>query len=354
MLAGAGIGATAWALACVREKRLAADALLTIGLALAIGLSSLRVEHRPLGVGAPFNAGLIVLMPLGLWLWSRISKRTRRLAVLATGGVLAVSSALAVFQHFVVIDYGELLASVRPTSRIAEPSRSGDGYHAGGLLFHRLKFAHTAVLLTLGCAGFWIKWSRRTVGIAAAALLLAALYGTGTRASWVALGVGLGAALCTSWCPRRWRLPSVILVAGGLLLIPALGAYWQTDWPTDRSIAWKTAWTLFISNPLLGLGYGGYPGAALDLHGGVNTSHPLLHFDAHSLLLQLIVEQGLLGGAVVAALGYRFWRALDSIGPATMAVLCAGLSLGIVHNLFFHPVVWGAWAMALAISATDR
>ena len=45
---------------------------------------------------------------------------------------------------------------------------------------------------------------------------------------------------------------------------------------------------------------------------------------------------------------YLYNQATRPLTFMQFGVILGGATLGIFHNLFFHPVVWGAWALALA------
>lgn len=312
---------------------------------------------RPLRSGAPWSALHLALFPIALMSWQRLRVGTQN-KVLGLLLILAsVSAVLAVTQYFGLFQDSDLDVNNRvvSTHRVLEPATPGR-FKAGGLHFHRLRYAHT--LVPLGLAAVMSGWSRarqaRQLGYLAfgcvAALLLTSLAMTFTRASWIALSVGISLLFISrGWTSRTRGIAALFLLSLGLLLPLALFSFGK---PEDRSFAWHTSLRLFAAHPLLGTGYGGYTTAALQLLGGLHPMYPLLHIDAHSSWLQLLAEGGLLGTLLFVIAGAYFTALGGAVSAAQLAVLGSLMSLGIVHNLGFHPVVVAGAALAWAIAGT--
>src|SRR5262249_54952444 len=161
--------------------------------------------------------------------------------------VLALMSAgAAILQHYVPIFDLPLLAKVFSVARVVEPAEGG-GYKAGGLHFHRLRYAHTLVPLLVAT----LPLMRKRVAALVAIASLCGLYFTYTRAAWLAIAVACVAFVL----PTRWPWFA-------LLAVPLIWAG-----PPDRGVAWETARELFATHPWAGVGYGGYTTAALALKG---------------------------------------------------------------------------------------
>jgi O-antigen ligase len=131
---------------------------------------------------------------------------------------------------------------------------------------------------------------------------------------------------------------------------------------------WRVAGVIWSEHPVLGIGLGGFPAAYAEARVPAKEFLPSTLFEppphAHSLMLQLLAEQGLLGlvafGAVfVAALlrtvGLR--RSPDgwirAMGTAALAALVAFF----VHNLFDVTLLertgtyfWGLLGLVSALS----
>ncbi len=308
----------------------------------ALSLASASWALKPWRSGAPWSALHWAFFPLAVLALRRITppQRVRLLDVFC--GVAIISAIACVIQHFVPVFDHPWLREYFTVQRVLEPADNG-GFKAGGLHFHRLRYAHTLVPLFFALApDLWR--SRRVLGGVTLALSLVGLFFTYTRASWMAVGFGL-VALPLSRLRERGEL-----LAFTPLLIP-LFAFIGLDKPADRSFAWHNAIELFKTHPIFGVGYGGYPQAALALNGGVNPTWTLIHLDAHSLLLQFFAEQGVVGLVLWLVMAVIFFRWLGPLTAAGWGVIGALAMLGVVHNWAFHPVVAMAAAFALAWSA---
>jgi O-antigen ligase len=217
--------------------------------------------------------------------------------------------------------------------RLFEKSEGG-GYKAGGLHFHRLRYAHTLVPLLFVFA----PRARRSLAALVTAIALLGLYYTDTRASWVALVAGIVA----------YALPQLRYAWTAALAVPL---FWAG--PPDRAVAWTTAKALFLEHPIGGVGYGGYATAALAHMGGVNAQFPYIHLDAHSFALQHLAETGSIGALLFVVCVFLYMRNLRAT-RATYAIVASLSALGIVHNWPFHPVVLAGAALALALSEQEE
>lgn len=302
----------------------------------AVSLASASWALKPWRSGAPWSALHWAFFPLAVLAVWRLTpaQRVRLLDVFC--GVAIISALACVVQHFVPVFDQPWLREYFTVRRVLEPADNG-GFKAGGLHFHRLRYAHTLVPLFFAL-GPDLWRSRRLLGGVTLAVSLVGLFFTYTRASWVAVGFGL-VALGLSRAKVR-----VELVALTPLLIP-LFAFVGLDKPADRSFAWHNAIELFKAHPLLGVGYGGYPQAALALNGGQHATWPLIHLDAHSLLLQFFAEQGVVGLVLWLVMAVLFFKWAAPLNASVLGVLAM---LGVVHNWAFHPVVMAAAALAIA------
>jgi len=309
---------------------------LAVGLA-AFAFVSFRWAVPPLRSGVPWSALNWGLFILSLYAVPRCSRAQRDVLLSIFAVLVLVSAAFCVLQHYFLLFDHEWMAKVVSVGRVIEPAEGG-GYKAGGLHFHRLRFAHTLLplLLAVGPELWQRKGKTLTITVVIAATI--GLYFTYTRAAWIAAAVGL-----IGFAARSRPVRNVVVLL--LLCFPVIAVLAHLGHlPADRAFAWHTAISLWQQHPAIGVGYGGYPSAALALHGGPHPEFVILHLDAHSLLLQVLAELGAIGAIAWLVLAGRFVWALPH---AATPVLCALATIGVVHNWAFHPVVLASAALAL-------
>ena len=323
-------------------------------LILFVGLALLSASWapRPWATGAPQSALHLFAFPVAWVAWCRISPEHREKIGLCLVLVAVLSAIMALIQVWVSIDYGSVIDAWRPTERVREVGSTG-AFRAGGLIFHRLKFAHTLIPIVFAVVHVLRDRltlpGQRWLGGMILLLYLAALGGTHTRASWLGLGAGVLAWGLAHRCPKELRRKLVVACLLLSALVPLVLSV-LNRWPVDRCFAWRSALELSWAHPWLGIGYGGYPQAALTLWGDPHPQHPLLHLDAHSIFLQVLVERGGIGFVLFALLLGNGLRAMRSITPAQLAIIASTSVLGIFHNLAFHPVVLLAIALSIAMA----
>jgi len=166
------------------------------------------------------------------------------------------------------------------------------------LLFEPIGYANAlGILAAIGiilAAGLLLRAQAlpgRALGGGALAILAPALALTGSRGAWLALGVGLAAALAHE---RKWLTPFIgllaVAAAGGFAAIIARAA----DIPGDRPEYWRVAWQQVEANPELGSGAGTFQLYWL-LHRPIEANVR----DAHSLYLETLAELGPVGLALL-------------------------------------------------------
>ena len=114
---------------------------------------------------------------------------------------------------------------------------------------------------------------------------------------------------------------------------------------SSRADIWTTAWQVWLANPLLGVGPGGFADAYASAPVAGKQFLPATIFEApphaHNVVLQMLAELGLAGLLSFAAVvGLAAWaamrlrrhdvRELRVVGTATLASLCAFA----IHNMF--------------------
>lgn len=326
--------------------------LLTMSAWVSFAVVSHQFIVPPRATGSPWSTLNWLLFPCALLSVPQVSNHNlQRLASLAAG-LLFVSGALCFVQFFRPFEwpFGNAPGAAIPVWRSDVKSSLG-GYYAGGLLFHRLKYAHSLVPM---CFAFYPWWRRSWYSLLAAAVALAGMFLAVVTAAWGALLIGTLAILVARRVPARRLVPAI----SALLIVPLLLVAFAHH-PVDRQVAWRTDWELLVSHPIWGVGVGGYPGAALRHYGGhPHPYFPLIHLDAHSTLLQIMVEGGLVGsvlfafGAVVFARWARERLRLDHsvLTPEAVGVFAVFASLSVPHNLAYHPTVLSGLALAFALA----
>lgn len=188
-----------------------------------------------------------------------------------------------------------------------------------------------AILLPLGAGGCAWAWRMRQRGLALAGGLavlagLAAMALTVSRGAWLGLGAAAAVGLGLSLAPRAGlSTAGRSLVTAGVVIVLALpllfafvdlpmgdslvGSVGAGGTAVSRTALWRDALALIGDYPFTGSGLGStsmvYSTYALLMHA------PYLDH-VHSLLLQLAVEQGVLGAVLFAALlGGAAWAAMS-------------------------------------------
>ena len=184
-------------------------------------------------------------------------------------------------------------------------------------------------------------------------LSLPALYLTQSRGAWVAIAVMVTLLVTASATPLL-RAPvaivGIIAAIGAAMFVPGVAARLQ-DYDASlysRLDLWNVFWSLFITHPALGVGYGSfgvYYARAMDIVILPGTS--LLH--AHDFYLQLLAETGVVGFAAAIVLVLRsirnsWWLSRIALptGQLTAASFFLGTSVSLAGFLVhgFVDVVW--------------
>ncbi len=287
------------------------------------------------------------------------------LLVLAIGWTL--STALGAYQHFVRWPFAQPWFLKTPVARVQEAFSVGGPprYGSGGLLFHRLRFAHGAVAL-LGLSLTRIFSSRTTRLRAAAAILtaflLADIYFSFARAALLAAVFLL--ALSFLLLGRGWQRLGV-LAGAALLVLAALSPAWrlrmvkaEQNILEERHLSMQVGLRLVRAHPFLGVGFGNHQEAAWATQAETGVT-PLLSIDSHDLWLTSWVETGLIGLLLTLAyhllLGRALWqrfRAGSWAGAAGLISFAGFHLLSLVHYLQHHTGVYLTfslvWGLALS------
>lgn len=325
--------------------------------------------HAPSGTGAARIFSLAAI-PLAAAATARLTPMQLRGALIAAAITLTVSCVLAGLQHFGLwpaAERMELLAKLKiPTTRVYEEVPGAPGrFMGGGLLFHRLKFAHVSSFAVLACAAVAIRTTGRTRQLSLAASvvgLVSILWFPFARAAALALVIGLVTLLllsARSLMSPRARM-TLIAASGGVLvaftLVLALNDPFRArlfrsnseDGSGGRRQLVAAGFAALRAHPLTGVGLGRYlakdwlePGAAIYL---VEQKGK-----AHNQLLSVAVETGIVSAliftAFLLALARRLWT--SPLGASGLAALVYFAALGAVHDPLFHAEFGLALAAAL-------
>ncbi|MBL8917996.1 MAG: O-antigen ligase family protein [Myxococcaceae bacterium] len=321
----------------------------------------------PTGTGVARALDWVALPLVGYAVWTVPS---RRLLVLALGVTLALSCLVAGLQHVGAWPPLEAFEPWRwtklPFERVYEPVPGSEGrFMAGGLIFHRLKFAHVSALavVALAVAGAragsrrdrWLAWGLAALAtgcvwvfpharMASLALLGALLVAVGLLSPRRRLALGLVALLITAAVATavvvdsvRDRLASALTVEGG----------------GHRGELLASGVRAVESHPLVGVGLGQFrpskfPSAEMPQHVFDNPGK------THNQLLSMAAEVGVPGAVLfcllLASLAWRAWKTPDGVLTLSALTLFVGLSLA--HDPLFQPTF--SMAIVLALGAGLR
>jgi O-antigen ligase len=235
------------------------------------------------------------------------------------------------------VEWGAMVPRMRLYSTFGNPNFLC-GYLIGAIF--------PALALTLAAK----KWLPRIICGTSAALMLAAIYGTGSYGGWAALVAGLLVAACVLMSGARTDPPSEGkanghgITAAAAVPVPVwLGVWWLAGSlsPSFASRFWgrvylsRIGWEMFVEHPLLGNGWGTFQLRFLDAQARYLAIHPqwarfwTLARELHNDPLQILVEAGLLGFAAFGWFVFEYaretWtaaRAADS--RVTLLLVSAG------------------------------
>lgn len=291
------------------------------------------------------------------------------LAAVVVGGWL-VASALGLFQNRVKWPWEPPAFLKLSVGRLHENfgTEESPRYAAGGVFFHRLRFAHGAIaalgpaLAVLG--GSEVARRRALAGVVVLGMLVS-IYNAFARAA-------LGAALLVSVVAllllvqgRARRVGLVLLTAVMLAVMvsPAwrarLGKAVENVYGGERALAMSVGWLLVREHPVTGVGFGNHRPAAMATaeQTGIND---FLATDSHNLWLTAWAETGLVGLVLLAAMHALLGRALIRRHRAgSLAATGALLSwvgfhvLSLVHYLPFHSSVHLSFALVWGLGLCE-
>jgi O-antigen ligase len=290
--------------------------------------------------------------------------RQRKAIALICAWVFLLSCAVAVLQHFGVwpsLSIFERLSWTRiGFHRVYEPVPEAQGrFMAGGLLFHRLKFAHVGGLwvlgfLVLGAAArgrvraFWLATS--AIGFVCVIALPYA------RAASLALVLSASLALLLVGISRpRARLAAGVLaaltLAGALAYRPIrerflTGFSWSGSGNRDEILS--TGLRAIAEHPIAGVGLGQFRPS---FFGSATTPQNVLDNPgkAHNQFLSMAAETGIPGLMLFLLLLGWLGRSFDPRDPFGIFGLSA-LTFFCLLSLAHDPLIHAPFSMALSLS----
>jgi len=331
--------------------------------------SPLLAGRTPSGTGVARVADWLAL-PCAAYLWARLPDRPRARLGLIWAAVFVISCACAGLQSFGLWPTPALFEHVSwlrvPFSRVYEPASAPGRFMGGGLLFHRLKFAHVGGLVVLAATLVALRTHGR---VRAAAFTVAAIgvFSIGTfsfaRTALVALAVSLAAELLVALPRRRALVLSLAmfaLVLAALVATPSLRARFGSSLGDDgsgaRAALWATGLRAVHAHPLVGVGAGRFrPGLFSS-----EATPPAVRSNAgksHNQFLSLAAEEGLPGLAlfvlVLAMLGRHFWSG-ERPEPLGISALLFFILLSVLHDPLFQACFSMGLVFVLGLAWSDR
>ena len=326
-----------------------------------------------LAAGLPSSAGVARVLdwaaiPVAAYGLRLLPGRRRIQVAIACGAVLCISCAAAVCQRFGLWPPPEAftpLAWTRiPFFRMYEHlPGANDRFMAGGLLFHRLKFANVESMATLCALAFGLSSKGRLrwlgLGIAAVGFLSVTLL-PHARAASVALLLSTLAVLYLALPARRTLALAlgsglVALAAAAVLVTPSLRTRFATSLTSEgsgeRRAFLEAGLRAVRAHPLAGVGLGRFRPSLFAA--GDSSATVLTHGGkTHNQLLSLAAEAGIPAALLLGLLLAWLWRRLPrepGAGAAGQGCLLLFALLGLLHDPLFHAEV--SMALALALGA---
>jgi O-antigen ligase len=293
-----------------------------------------------------------------------LGQRARRGLAVAMAAVFLLSCTAALCQHFGLWPPPDTFSGLRwtglPFQRMYEPLPGAPGrFMAGGLLLHRLKFAHVGGFLVLGFLDVGLLRRSRPALAVAAVGAVAVAWLPHARAAAVALLVAVGVVLAIRLA-GRWRWPAlaglVLLAVGMVGAVPSLRLRFESavtdEGSGDRRWLALSAFRAVEEHPLAGVGLGRFRPA---LFASADTPEEVVRHagKAHNQYLTLAAEAGLPAAVLYLAVLVWCWRrarpasALGAAGRASVIFL--GL-VSLLHDPLFHAEVSMAAVLSLGLS----
>jgi O-antigen ligase len=342
-----------WAFTCLIRERLVPPLAIPIAAWLLLGTASAlwSPDARDTVKAAFYDIVLPAGAFYGAYILSRraVSYRILCAAIIAGSVMIAALTLLA---------YG--LTSAEQISRAADRSGALLYYHPGeGATSTLCVYVLPIALLLASDAGR----GTRSLGYLGLACIVIAGIASGNRMFWPSAVAVLAAFWAWQW--PVLRIGQRITAAGVLVVcaVTAIGMVAGKD-PLavvardNRPPAWQQWGKIATEAPLLGYGLGLKSiksTAKVKLPADFAQRNPEMEFHAHSLLLDIVLQVGVVGLALFAvllvALAREAWRARDgpeccAVGAALVALLVAMLAKNATDDFMHHAVVIAFWGYA--------
>lgn len=200
----------------------------------------------------------------------------------------------------------------------------------------------------------------------------------------LARSASLGLGLVVVWLLYRFRQPK--LIAAAIILAPfALAAFFQLapdhyvarlltlvgiggeDFTLDRRITYNVIGVdLILQYPVFGIGLGSFPDFYMDFDYRWLDGRTLTPRVLHNMPLSMIVETGLIGGALfIALILTSVWPAVQRLqrggfgeiglyAEASLTATTVLLIMSLTMPVQYNKLVWGLLGLTLAISRIEQ
>ncbi|MGQ0504298.1 MAG: O-antigen ligase family protein, partial [Myxococcaceae bacterium] len=332
-------------------------------------IASTVAGRPPSGTGIARLADWLAI-PLAACAWPTLEAGSRRRLAYVFAGVFLLSCLLAGLQHFGIWPAHEFFQPLAwtqfPFHRLYEPVPGVEGrFMGGGLLAHRLKFAHTGGLAVLVALVIGLKTTGRdrvlALGVAVLGALSVMIFPFARGATVALLGAALLAVFLCVRGRARWVGVFVVLVGFSVVAFrPALRDRFLSSFSAqgsgDRSFLLEAGLTAARAHPWVGTGAGRFK---VRDYGAPETPQYVLENTgkAHNQLLSIAAEVGvpglLLFLALLLALALR--RPRGSLEQAVgLVALLHFLLLSLAHDPLYQAPFSMALCLVLSFAAQKR
>ena len=338
---------------------------LTVGYGFISLLSALLFNQRSaLGMAAPIWLLSYICFYFTITGWVRTERQMRTII-----GLLLLSTVIvALFGLYqaAIGDYGDLYDRLYPNRSISVVFWTGRITSFLNYCTCLAGYLNLALPFALACTVMHLSKNLRLLGISCLIPATIALVLTQTRGGVFAFAgtLLLGLFLLARDVKIR-KVVAVIVLVTVLVSLPLLAqpsSRYSTildDSAVGRFVFWDAAWGMFLSSPLIGVGYGNF-GGLFELPGED------IRRDVHNIYLQSLAETGVMGFAIffllVAVALRTAWRQFHRprhltdrvLGFAALGAILSVLTHGLVEYLFNASPQFGTlfWMLLALLSAS--
>lgn len=230
------------------------------------------------------------------------------------------------------------------------------------VLGHPTHLAAYLVLMLAGALSFYLLSEDRTLRRLSGwvlALGFTTLLTAQTRGAYIAFAAVLLIAISyfvRSWSKRLVLVAALVALSVGVAfaavtLFPARFAVKDQLSVFTRIILWSTAWQMFLTSPIHGIGFGVFPLISAQYLPPVGLGADL---ETHNIYIELLAETGILGFGAFCVLmgtfiyhGRRQLRQTDWMQRALAFTVVAGTVGGLVNGFSDHSQLWAVQVASL-------